>query len=204
MPHRLLILFLLATSFAVCCKAAAQRPSLSGQWEGAVQVPGYDLRVVVDLTQQDKEWAGSITAPEFGMKGAPLSGIAVRHDDIEFELKGTASFKGHLGIDGELRGEYKQGGNSAPFLLKRVGDAHVDYPEPSSPISKDIQGEWKGEFQLLNSKINVILELPNGGTPSAPAGELLIVDWGNAKIPITLWKQEGNHNLHFAGQRNEL
>jgi hypothetical protein len=91
-----------------------------------------------------------------------------------------------------LKGEYRQGGNSAPFLLKRVGDAHVDFPEPSTPISKDVEGEWKGAFQLLTSRINVILKLPKGGTPTAPAGELLVIDWGNAKIPITLWKQEGN------------
>jgi hypothetical protein len=199
MPQRLVVLCLLATSSLVWCKSTAQQPLLSGQWEGAVQIPGYELRVVVDLAQQGHEWVGSLTAPELGVKGAPLSGIAVKQSDVEFESKGAASFRGHLETNGELKGEYKQGGNSAPFLLKRVGDAHVDYPEPSTPISKDIQGEWKGEFQLLTSKINVILKLPNSGTPAAPAAELTVIDWGNAKIPITLWKQEGNHIFVLLG-----
>ena len=82
-----------------------------------------------------------------------------------------------------LKGEYTQGGNTAPFLLKHVGDAHVDFPEPSTPISKDVQGEWKGAFHLLNLTVNVVLTLPNGGTPAAPAGELLIIDWGTRNLP---------------------
>jgi hypothetical protein len=103
MPHRLVVLCLLATSSLVWCKATAQRPSLSGQWEGAVQIPGCELRVVVDLAQQDQEWVGSLTAPEFGVKGTPLSGIAVKQSDVEFESKGAASFKGNLETNGELK-----------------------------------------------------------------------------------------------------
>jgi hypothetical protein len=193
MPQRFLVLYLLAVSCGVSCNAAAQERPLFGQWEGAVQIPGYDLRVVIDLARQDRKWVGSLTAPGFGVKGAPLSGIAVKQNEIEFELKGAASFTGHLEAVGVITGEYKQGGNTAPFLLKRVGDAHVDFPEPSTPISKGVQGEWKGAFQLLTSTVNVTLKLPDGGTPSAPAGELRVIDWGNAKMPITLWKQEGSH-----------
>jgi hypothetical protein len=179
------------------CEAAAQAPS--GQWEGAVQIPGYELRVVVDLAKQDEKWVGSLTAPEFGVKGAPLSGIAVKQNDVEFGFKGAASFKGRLESDGLLKGQYTQGGNSAPFQLKRLGDAHVDFPEPSTPISKDVQGEWTGAFHLLNLTVNVVLKLPNGGTPIAPAGELLIIDWGNSKIPVTLWKQNGDHIFAVLG-----
>lgn len=205
MPQRFVVLCLVAmssltTSSSVWCHKGAQPSSPSGQWEGAVQIPGYELRVVVDLAQQDQKWVGSLTAPEFGVKGAPLSGIAVKQNDVEFGLKGAASFKGRLESGGVLKGDYTQGGNSAPFLLKRVGDAHIDFPEPSTPISKDMQGEWKGAFQLLTAKVNVILKLPSGGTPAAPAGELLVVDWGNAKMPITLWKQDGSHIFALFGE----
>jgi hypothetical protein len=192
MRQRLAALCFLVTSVAALCNAAERRPALSGQWEGSVQIPGYELRLVIDLAQKDQEWVGSLTAPQFGVKGAPLSGLAVNENDVEFGSRGGVTFKGHLETDGALKGEYKQGGNSAPFVLKRVGEAHVDFPELSTPISKDIQGEWQGAFQFLKMKINVILKLPNGGTPTAPAGELLVIDWGNTRMPITLWKQEGN------------
>lgn len=186
------VLLVLIMSSAAVCEAAEQKPVLFGQWEGAVQIPGYELRVVIDLAQKDQEWVGSLTAPQFGIKGAPLSGISVKENDVEFALRGAAAFKASLDADGVLKGEYKQGGNSAPFLLKRVGEAHVDFPELSTPISKDLQGEWKGAFQFLTRNINVVLKLPDNGTPAAPAGELLVIDWGDAKMPISLWRQDGN------------
>ena len=191
MRSRFLFVCLLVVNVAMLCQASENQPALSGEWEGAVQIPGYELVLVIDLAQKDQGWVGSLTAPQFGKKGAPLSGIAVKENDVAFELKGAAKFTAHL-ADGVLKGEYEQGGNHAPFLLKRVGEAHVDFPEPSTPISKDIQGEWKGAFQFLKLTVNVVLTLPNGGTPTAPAGELLVIDWGNAKIPITLWKQDGD------------
>ena len=199
MHQRITVLCLFVVSCALLSRAAEQRPPLSGQWEGSVQIPGYELHVVIDLAQKDQEWVGSLTAQQFGVKGAPLSGLVVKENDVEFGSRGGVTFKAHLETDGVLKGDYTQGGNSAPFLLKRVGEAHVDFPELSTPISKDIQGEWKGAFQFLKLKINVILKLPDGGTPKAPAGEMVVIDWGNAKMPITLWKQEGNSIFALLG-----
>jgi hypothetical protein len=192
MRQRLFVVCVLVAGCARLCSGAEQHPAVSGQWEGAVQIPGYELRMVVDLNQTDHAWVGSLTAPQFGIKGAPLSGIVVKENEVEFGLRGAASFKGHLESAALMKGEFTQGGNTAPFLLKRVGEAHVDLPELSTPVSKNLQGEWKGAFQFLKMTINVILKLPDGGTATAPAGELLVIDWGNAKIPITLWKQEDN------------
>jgi hypothetical protein len=192
MHQKFVVLCFLMLSSAPSFKAAAQqRPALSGEWEGAVQIPGYELRVVIDLVQKDQEWVGSLTAPQFGVKGGALSAIAVKENDVEFKFKGAATFKGHLEKNGELKGEYKQGGNSAPFVLNRVSAAHVDFPEFSTAISKDIQGDWKGVVQLPNSTINLILRLPIGGTATTPGGQLVVVDSGNA-ITMTLWKQEGS------------
>jgi hypothetical protein len=146
----------------------------------------------VDLAEKDQQWVGSLTAPQIGFKGAPLTGIAVNKNEVEFGLKAGLAFKGQLGPDGVLKGEYKQGGNPAPFVLKRVGEARVDFPEPSTLISKEVQGEWKGAFQLLSFTINTILKLPGGGTPAAPGGELQLIEWGNSKAAVTLWKQDGD------------
>ena len=69
-----LIVFCLVISSAMLCQGADQPPALSGQWEGAVEIPGYELRVVIDLAQKDQEWVGSLTAPQFGTKGASIKG----------------------------------------------------------------------------------------------------------------------------------
>ena len=194
--RRVFILFyLLIISAAGLCQAAEQLPSLTGRWEGAVEIPGSEMRVVVDLEQKDQQWAGSLIAPDFGLKGVPLEAIAIKGRDIEFGLKrslGDPTFKARLESDGTLKGEYVQGGNKAPFLLKRVAEAQVDLPELSTPVSKNLQGEWKGDFQFITKTVNVILKLPSGGTATTPNGELVFVEYGNASFPIGLWQEEGN------------
>lgn len=198
---RRFIFFLLSiVNSAILCGAAESKPILSGRWEGAAQIPGYELRLVIDLAQKDQRWVGSLTAPQFNLKGAPLVQIAIKENDVSFEMKGVATFKAHLGADGMLNGEYKQGGNSAPLLLRRVGDAQVELPELSTPVSKAIQGEWKGDLQIPGSTISVILKLPDGGSPAAPRGELVITTQGNTTYPITQWKQAGSYFFAAFGE----
>jgi hypothetical protein len=202
MRYGLYVSFLVLVCSPILCKAADRQPLFSGQWEGDVQIPGSEVRLVIDLAPANpnsasqgpdaQAWIGSLTAPQFGLKGAPLVAVTVKQNEIEFALKGGATFKAHLDADGTLRGQYTQGGNSAPFQFKRVGDPHVELPEPSTPISKDLQGDWRGSFQFQNSTYNVTFELPDGGTANAPAGELVVKEWANAKVPIVLWKQDGN------------
>jgi hypothetical protein len=198
--RRFVVLFLSIASSAILCKAAESQSALSGHWEGAAQIPGYELRLVIDLAQRDQAWVGSLTAPQFDLKGAPLSQIAIKDNDVVFEMKGVATFKARLEADGTLKGEYKQGGNSAPLLLRRVGEAQVEIPELSTPVSKAIQGEWKGDLQVPGSTISVILKLPDGGTPTVPRGELVITTQGNATYPITLWKQAGSYLFASFGE----
>ena len=42
MRARFVVVCLLVLNGAMLCKAAEQRPGLCGQWEGAVQIPGYE------------------------------------------------------------------------------------------------------------------------------------------------------------------
>jgi len=186
------------------------QPALSGRWEGAVQIPASPMRLVIDLAQQDQQWVGSLIAPDFGVKGAPLTAIAVKGSDVEFALKhalGEPTFKGHLDSDGMLKGEYAQAGNKAPFQFKRLGDPQVDFPERSTLVGKDLQGEWTGSVQFQGKPLTVILKLPDSGTPTTPSGQLVITD-SNTTFPITFWKQEGSNilftmesaNLTFEGE----
>lgn len=198
MHTRFLVVSLLVASAANLC-VAVDRPSVpSGHWEGVVQIPGFELRVVVDLARNNQEWIGSLTAPQLEIKGAQLTGIAIKENQVEFALKRGVLFKGQFEPGGVLKGEYLQGGNKAPFLLKRVGDAQVDLPPLSTAVSSDIQGEWKGALQLPSTTINLILKLPNGGTPTAPAGELALIEPGDV-IPITLWREDGKSVLAILG-----
>src|SRR2546427_8854893 len=102
-----------------------------GRWEGTVQIPGRPLEVIVDLAAKgDKgEWQGSITIPGLGIKGTPLSDIALNGDNLAFAMKsaladqrtGPAKFNGRFAGDGKLAGDFVQAGNTAPFAFEKTG-----------------------------------------------------------------------------------
>ena len=64
---------LFATIFfasALLCRGAE---SAAGRWEGAAQIPGQELRLIVDLAQDDeKNWLSSIIIPGLGVIDAAL------------------------------------------------------------------------------------------------------------------------------------
>jgi hypothetical protein len=192
MRQRCVWLVLLVSAAALLCQGAEVPPSLAGRWEGAVQIPGTEMKIVVDLAQQGATWVGSATVPGYGVKGAQLVGFAVKGNDVEFGFKralDAAKFTVHIDSDGTLKGEFTQGGNKAPFALKRTGEAQVEFPKVSTAISKELQGEWRGTYQFVTMKLNVILKL--SGDPAKP-GEFVVTDWGNTSFPVDLWTEDGS------------
>ena len=78
-----LILLLVSTLISRADENAA------GRWEGSVQIPGRELKLIVDLAAESGVggWQGSITIPGLGLKGAPLDDIALKGSDIVFSMQ---------------------------------------------------------------------------------------------------------------------
>src|SRR5205085_7186340 len=140
---------------AALCQAAG---SAAGRWEGVAQIPGRELRLIVDLSQTDgREWIGSIIIPGFGVKGAQLVDRKAAGGDMVFAIKGAlgnertglAELQAHLTPDGHLAGDFRQGGNVAPFVLEKTGESQVDLPARNTAVAKELEGEWKGDYEML-------------------------------------------------------
>jgi hypothetical protein len=172
-----------------------------GRWEGTVQVPSRELVVIVDLAVGSGDgggWQGSITIPGLGIKAAPLTDISVKSNDVVFSIKsaladprtGPAKFNGHLVGDKKLAGNFDQAGNSAPFALEKTGPPQVEPPAHSTAIAKEIEGEWKGEYELLGYPRKVTIKMQNRGAEGATA-EFVIVGRKENKLPVDRVVQEG-------------
>src|SRR5436190_231369 len=192
---RVAFILLLATAFI-----SRAEENAAGRWEGTVQIPGRPLEVIVDLAaKSDKgEWQGSITIPGLGIKGAPLSDIALNGDSVAFSIKsalaeqgtGPAKFNGRFVGEGKLTGDFLQAGNTAPFALDKTGPPQVEVPPRSTAIAKEIEGEWKGGYELLGYPRKVTIKLQNRG-PEGATAEFVIVGRKENKLPVDRVVQQG-------------
>jgi hypothetical protein len=201
---------------ATLCQAA---PSAAGRWEGAAQIPGHELKLIVDLSDEGgKGWVGSIIVPGFGIKGAQLVDLHVRGGDLAFAIKGAlgneragrAELKAHLTADGKLSGDFTQGGNSAPFVLEKTGAPQVDLPPKNTAVSKELEGEWKGDYEMMGYARHATMKFSNRGADGA-ALEFVIVGKKVNNVPVSLVTQDENFltaksdefGITFEGRFNE-
>ena len=191
--HRLAIPFLLFLS-ALTSRA---EESLAGRWEGSASIPEHELKLVVDLARDDAgHWIGSIIIPGLGVKGTALSDIVVNGGEVSFALKSESgrslesTFKAKAGDNKTLTGTFTEAGNTAPLALTKVGAPQVEAPTHSTAITKELEGEWKGSYELLGYSRQVSLKLKNDDKKGAGA-ELVIVGKKVNNLPVNLIEQEG-------------
>jgi hypothetical protein len=198
MGERMRIAFILLLASALVSRADE---NAAGRWEGVVQIPGQELALIIDLASESGDsggWRGSITIPGLGIKGAPLSDITVKSDDVVFSIKsaladqraGPAKFNGHFVGDKKLAGNFEQAGNFASFALEKTGPPQVEPLPHSTAIAKEIEGEWKGGYELFGYPRKVTINLQNRGAEGATA-EFVIVGRKQNKLPVDHVVQEG-------------
>lgn len=189
---------LLAAIFFASAALTQAADSAAGRWEGVAQVPGQELRLIVDLSDDGgKGWTGSIIIPGFGVKGAQLVDLHVRGGDLDFAIKGAlgneragkAELRAHLTSDGHLAGNFNQGGHSAPFVLEKTGPAQVELPPRNTAVAKELEGEWKGDYEMMGYARHATMKFSNRGAEGA-ALEFIVVGKKVNNVPISLVAQD--------------
>ena len=157
------LLFVSFLSFPLL--ASAQSAPAAGHWEGAIQVPGHDLLVKVDLSSAEGAWKGTIDIPEQSAKAFPLEKVAVDGDHVQFAIAGVPgnpAFDGKL-ADGKITGTFTQGTASIPFHLGREAVQAARRPQdpvPPFPYQEEEVAYQNGDIHLAGT-----LTLPPGPGP---------------------------------------
>ena len=92
-----------------------------------------------------------------------------------------------------------QGGNTAPFVLEKTGPPQVELPPHSTAVSKELEGEWKGEYELNGYPRHVTMKFANHGADGAGL-EFVIVGKKTNNVPVSLLTQEGDFLSHQVGR----
>jgi hypothetical protein len=166
---------------------------IRGRWEGSAQIPDDELTVVVDIGQENGAWVGSMIIPGLDVKGTPLMNIAVKPPDVSFAVKGTLGIRMKLQLDGngKLTGNFEQAGNRAPTTLQKTGPPQVEHLPRNTPVAKELEGEWKGDYEMLGYTRHVSIKFTNRG-PNGAAAEFVIVGRKHNNLPVDLVTQEGD------------
>src|SRR5215471_13197063 len=175
-----------------------------GRWEGSARIPADDITVVVDLVQQNGAWSGSIIIPGLGLKGAPLTDLKVQSPDVNFAVKGALGIQLKLRLDAnnKLAGNFEQAGNRAPVTLQKTGPPQVENPPRNTPVTKELEGEWKGDYEMLGYTRHVSIKFTNGS--GGATADFVIVGRKHNVLPVDLVTQEGvlvtvdSHDIGFS------
>jgi hypothetical protein len=187
-------------TIVMCFPAVAwSAPMPEGRWAGTIQIPGRELSIVVDLKADPAgAWTGSIVLPGLGVKGAALKDIIVKDGDIAFALasalgsrnQAPPNFEARLDSADVMTGRMREAGLEAPFKLARSGPPQVEAPPASTPVSRALEGEWAGEFELGGYPRHVTIAFENHGGAPATA-QFLIVGKQRNVLPVELVVQDG-------------
>jgi len=185
------LIAVLIVAAALPCPA---EDAISGRWEGSARIPDDELPVIVDLGQQNGAWAGSIIIPGLGVKGAPLTDIKVEPPDVKFGVKGPLGIQMNLRLlaplENKLTGNFEQAGNRAQVTLQKTGSPQVEYPPRSTAVAKELEGEWKGDYEMLGYTRHVSIKFANH--PDGATADFVIVGRKHNVLPVDLITQEGD------------
>jgi hypothetical protein len=196
------LIMILIVAAALPCRA---EEAISGRWEGTARIPNDELNVIVDLAQQNGAWVGSIIIPGLGVKGTPLTDIKVQSPDVKFAVKGPLGIQMNLRLldaNNKLAGNFEQAGNRAPATLQKTGPPQVEYPPRSTPVAKELEGEWKGDYEMLGYTRHVSIKFANH--PDGATADFVVVGRKLNVLPVDLVTQEGDlvtidsHDMGFS------
>ena len=183
------LLAILIVAAALPCRA---EDAISGRWEGTARVPDDEITVVVELAQENGAWVGSIIIPGLGLKGVPLTDVRVQPPEVNFAVKGPLGIQLKLRLDADkkMAGNLEQAGNRAPATLQKMGPPQVEYPARSTPVAKELEGEWKGDYEMLGYTRHVSINFANHS--DGATADFVVIGRKHNVLPVDLVTQEGD------------
>jgi hypothetical protein len=94
---------------------------LSGPWYGMLDLPDFELRINLTVTETDSAYVGSIDLPDLEVTGIPLPGMQLNETSLSFKVGGGNSFSGDVYENCQgVSGIWKNNDGSFPFSLGRT------------------------------------------------------------------------------------
>jgi len=124
-----------------------------GDWNGALEVQGMQLRLVFHITADGENLKATMDSPDQGANGIPVNKVVLNEKKLTIEMpKMGIKYTSTVNKDGtEIDGTFNQGSMSLPLKMTRKKLAKKELVRPQEPKSFDYQ------------QVEVKFENPKGG-----------------------------------------
>jgi len=148
---------------ALAAAGVAQRPDVTGDWQGTLATGMGALRIVLHVSKSPE---GSLKAildsPDQGIVGMPVNSLTLDGSKLKFDVavvKGT--YEGTVKTNGSITGNWAQPKKIPLDFKKTTTPVKLDHP-PARP--SDIDGAWEGILETPSQgKLHLTFHLKNTG-----------------------------------------
>lgn len=184
-------------------------PLWKGYWKGDLVANGVQLSLIFHI-QEPQEIGGlriyksTLTVPMQGLKNFKIDETIIKGNAIEWILSFPASFKGKYNENGDIVGNWKQGGMSFPLVLRHSDLLNTKKPQtPSPPYPYDLSivnfSHPSGKLTLGGTLTYPKSALENENPPKKPSSLNSAIRSADSiapsktEIPIDFFNNNGNN-----------
>jgi hypothetical protein len=188
MPIRSLVLVALVLLAATARQAAAQATDPSGHWEGAIVAPFGEIPIALDIARRDGRLVATFSRQDGSISGFPLSEVELTGSELKMTLKANGGGVMRASIAGtEMNGSFAAFAGTAPFAVKRTGDARFAAAPVNKAISTTLEGTWTARLAAGADSVTFRMTLRNDSDGTAAA---VMADDHGVEVPLKVI-QEG-------------
>ncbi len=111
----------------------AQPDTMIGRWEGALEVPGASLTIVLHITTgTDGALTGTMDSPDQGVTGLAMGTVEVRGDSLALTVPAVGGVYQGVRAGETLAGAWSQAGQRFDLNLSRIAGAAPNAAPPSA------------------------------------------------------------------------
>ena len=147
---------LLPILFLFCTASTLFGQDITGEWNGALNVQGAQLRLVFHIEQTENGFTSTMDSPDQGAIGIPTTETSFEHPNLEIKIANlNISYQGKFNEDNTIEGTFIQNAHRFPLNLSRekIEAKKVERPqEPKAPFPYTTE-----EVKFNNDSANITL-----------------------------------------------
>lgn len=161
---------------------------IEGDWQGTLDAGTAKLTLVLHVVRKDGVLSATLDSPDQGATGLPIDSVTLSSASVRFEMKSLGGlYEGQLAKDdSQIEGNWMQGGQTYPLILKRFGSPSEGTGAVESPLKLH-------KVDVGGHSLNLLI----GGQRGGEATPAVILE-GGFGTGITSWSTVQREIAKFA------